>query len=640
MTEDNPRRWLDNIEGDDAKELIESEAPVVRVIAGPGSGKTECLKRRTEFLIDGKAQDTNAIFVGTFTRAVAQELSSALGNEINVSTLHSYARYLLQKHSVARQGLNLRFLLDFEQDSLLYDIDNENAFEDYKNIYELRNALLQVQSDRAQKREYRNAAFAGAVERWMIRYRAMPVGEVVHLTVSALESGDIPQGRFDQVIIDEYQDLTVAEQQLVRLVWSEKGSLVVLGDDDQSIYGFRFNNPKGITEFDKDWTDIGCKDLSFANNFRCGSEILKTANLMMAEAGSNKPPLDSKSGRIGDQAFIHWESTDHEVRGLAKYINSRPDDSFLVLVPRRFIGNLLADAIGPDAKTKFREEVLEHQIAQEAFAAASLVANPNDSVTIRAWLGFHGTKSEQGARRNSEAYASLPTNLGGMQLIQAIVSGEIPISGNGQQSIRDRAKRAQEILDWNLDTEDAILKLFDPKLAEREEDAERRRWLTEDLKEIRDAAIALLYQLDEPDLTKVLDSLRYRIATRAPLNDVDTDHRVMIMTLHSAKGLQADNVIVAGVARQLIPGSKIDEEKEEQRRLLYVAITRAKHSLIVSWPRSIRYSHMKQYNGLIEENSVFRRENVAWVRTSKSSLIPQAINSMMHGNIWLRNVLD
>ncbi|WP_425155452.1 UvrD-helicase domain-containing protein [Candidatus Palauibacter sp.] len=114
--------WLEGIEGEDARSLISSSAPLIRVVAGPGSGKTTCLKRRTERLVRGADVDGRTVFVGTFTRAIARELVEALSQDINISTLHSLAYGLLRKYPEARQGMRLRFLLEFEQGVLLYDI--------------------------------------------------------------------------------------------------------------------------------------------------------------------------------------------------------------------------------------------------------------------------------------------------------------------------------------------------------------------------------------------------------------------------------------------------------------------------------------------------------------------------------------
>ena len=577
LPQGNPAPWLEGIEGCAAHKLIESNDTVTRVVAGPGSGKTTCLKRRIQRLVQKEEVDPQKIFVGTFTRAIAKELRDALGTEVQVSTLHSLAFELLRKHPAACQGMHLRFLLKHEEDTLLYDI--ENAAAQIGDLHKRREALRLLQASRAQRTVYGNAAFAGAIRTWLQRHRGMLIGEVVYLCVTGLESADIAPSMFDHVVIDEYQDLTVAEQELVSLIWSRTGTLTVLGDDDQSIYGFRFNHPKGITDFRVHWPE--CTDLTFLDNRRCGEEILETANLMMAEAGATKPPMNSKSGRDGKLTAVQWNTLDEEIIGLTKYINACSDQSFLVLVPRRFIGYRLAEAVGGDANTMFAEEVLEHPIAQESFIALGLVADSEDFVSARAWLGLHGAKKEPGQRRNADAYATLPTDTGGQEMIRRLASEELKVLGQGQANLRMRAKKAVEIIDRDMNEEETIEFLFNDALAEEEPDDEKRRWLTEDLRQLRNAAKEILERQDSPNLARVVEILRYRIATRSPLSSTDAkEPRVRIMTLHSAKGLEADNVVITGVADQFVPGDEPDAERlAEQKRLLYVAITRAKDSL-------------------------------------------------------------
>lgn len=631
--------WLRGIEGDAARDLIESKAPVIRVVAGPGSGKTTCLKRRTQRLVEGDDVDPESMFVGTFTRAIARELREALGNNVKVSTLHSFALELLRRNPVACQGMGIRFLLNLEQDALLYDI--EDAARAIGNIHARRRELRRLQASRSQRAKYENAKFAGAVRRWLIRHRAMLIGEVVFLCVVGLESGDIPSGQFDHIVIDEYQDLTGAEQELVEFAWSGQGSLTVLGDDDQSIYGFRFSNPNGISDFHRAWPEYGCKDLTFSENRRCGRQILNTANLMMAEMGSIKPRMLPRSGREAQVTAIHWDTLDAEIVGLANYIGSRPSESFLVLVPRRFVGYRLAEEIGDDAKTSFIEEVLDHPIAQEAFTAASLLANRNDRVATRAWLGFHGGHRRQAQRRNAEAYRTLPTDLGGHELICGIADGDIRPVGSGQSHIKKRARSAIDLFERNLSPIEAVDLLFDEALAEEECDPEKQRWLREDLRELREAAHELLVSQDPPNLGATVDAMRYRIATRAPLRMSDHEEsRVRIMTLHSAKGLEADNVVIAGVADQFMPGiSTISEEIAEQQRLLYVAVTRAKDSLTISWPRRIRFDDAKKSMGRTTDGIV-TASGVKWIVASRSSLLPQGLTGVLPGNQWLSQTVQ
>lgn len=584
---------------------------------------------------DGVAPDR--IFVGTFTRAIARELRDELGEDIKVLTLHSLAYELLRQNPAACQGMKLRFLLAYEEDAMLYDIaDRVPAIDDQ---HKRRRELRRMQSARAERQEYGDAAFAGAVHGWLQRDGGMLIGEVVYLAVLGLESHDIPPGQYDHVVIDEYQDLTAAEQELVELVWSQRGSLVVMGDNDQSIYSFRFNHPSGIDEFTERWTGQGGVDLSFTENRRCGEAILHVANLMMAEAGSTRDPMLGASGLHGEVALVHWRNVDEEIAGLARFIASKPNESFLVLVPRRFIGYRLKDAVGADAQTAFHEEALEHQAAQERFAAASVLADANDLVALRSWLGLNGSRPEQAARRNAVAYATLPGGLDGPTLIGRIASGDIIPSGAGSVHIQRRAEQLQQWLDGGVAAEisGAIDFIFDPTLSLSEEDPEKRRWLGADLATLREAAHEIAATLEQPTLQAVLATLRYRIATRVPLLPESDEPRVRIMTLHAAKGLEGDNIIVAGVADQLIPGLTDDvDEIAEQRRLLYVAITRARESLVVSWPRAVSYADAAA-NGIRMSEGVFTRSGQRLVRCSRTTLLPQALPGGIAGDTWLES---
>ena len=320
---------------------------------------------------------------------------------------------------------------------------------------------------------------------------------------------------------------------------------------------------------------------------------------------------------------------------LASYIQSRAEESFLVLVPRRFIGYRLAEAIGVDAKTTFDEEALEHPIAQEAFIGLSLVSNPKDCVSARAWLGLHGTKRQHGSRRNTEAYTSLPSDIEGQDLIRQLADGDVKPSGTGSLNLRRRARMAIELIERDASATELIDLLFDQAVAEEEKNDERRRWLVDDLQELRESALEILTRQDSPDLRDVVDTMRYRIATRAPLRNSDEEEpHVRIMTLHSAKGLEADNVVIAGVADQFMPGNVSDaEEIAEQRRLLYVAVTRAKDRLILSWPRMVRTADLMRYGG--RTSQVITVDGVTWGTTSRSTLLPQGLTGVVNGETLL-----
>lgn len=623
--------WLEGIEGDAAIDLIMSDEPIIRVIAGPGAGKTTCLKRRTRRLVDGEGRSPGKMFVGTFTRAIATDLKDSLGDAINVSTLHSHAFRLLRDNPAARQGHGLRFLLKYETDSMLYDL--EHRIEGLGDIHSRRRSLRQLQADRARRTDLTDAAFAGAVTEWMIEHGCIEVGEVVHLVVEALEAHDIAPGHFDDVVVDEYQDLTASEQELVRLLWSGSGSLTVMGDDDQSIYSFRFNHPQGIHGFDGQIDSGVCHDVPFEENRRCGEEILNAANLMMAESGSTKPPMVAKSGIAGRVTQIHWQTLEDEIAGLAQHI-SAVNQSFLVLVPRRFIGYQLRDQIGDDASTSFSEEILEHVPAQEGFALASLLADPTDAAAVRSWLGFHSSVGMRSDRLNAAAIASVP-NTTGLALLTGIASGAIQVSGSGRKAVGTRAHMAVDLLEQNLDPSAIIRLAFDPARAATIEADQRRAWAAADLESLRDAALVELQQSAEGDLAEVMASLRYRIATRAPLAE-EEEKRVRIMTLHSAKGLEADRVVVAGLCDQFMPGTDSDAEiRSEQRRLLYVAVTRAKEELVLSWSRSVSFAEMQGNRGRIDKSFTNPAGDLRCI-TARCSLLPAGLKTPEPGHKWLQ----
>ena len=160
--------WLEGIQGGELPALITTNAHLVRVNAGPGSGKTTGLKRRVQRLILDKHVEPQRIFVGTFTRAIISELTEALGEHVargvTVATLHSLAYKLLRENPPALAGRKLRFLLKHEIEPMLYDIGHSLA-NGSKQIERSR-LLRRLQSDWAQKRELSEAEFSGELDRW------------------------------------------------------------------------------------------------------------------------------------------------------------------------------------------------------------------------------------------------------------------------------------------------------------------------------------------------------------------------------------------------------------------------------------------------------------------------------------------
>jgi DNA helicase-2/ATP-dependent DNA helicase PcrA len=641
--------WLDGIEGDHVRRLIESDAAAIQAVAGPGSGKTTGLKGRIRRLVEGDGVAPGKIFAGTFTRAIAADLLAALSKAIPVdnldkpviSTLHSLALQLLRETPTAAPGRAFRFLLEHEEEAMLYDVGV--AVPELGDFDARRDELRKMQAFWANATTLDDERFKGAVAAWLTANAGMLIGEVVYLANSALGNGDLETGAFEHVIVDEYQDLTRCEQAFVEQIKAPDGSLVVLGDDDQSIYRFRHNHPGGITEFPAQHDPRTLEEIRIPENRRCGAAIVDLANRMMAAAGSHKEPMISKSPHAGEVDYVFWPDMNAEISGLAAYMQAHPTEKFLVLVPRRVIGYRLKDVLGEQARTSFHEQVLRAPIVRERFALAALLAVPEDRVALRAWFGFKGESAEMAPERNAQAVKSLASvELTGTALLTAIGDGSLLLTGAGKGNVRRRAQRYIEAV-ATLPTElgPLVEALFDPLLAAEIADDEDRLEAVADFELLCAAALERLTREKEPTLLKVVDTLRYRISTRMPLTDDEVEPRIQIMTLHGAKGLEADAIVVAGLADQILPGlpGKTPAEdvahREEQRRLLYVAVTRAKQKLILSWPKQATLRYATSYNILYARKDIRTVGGERIVPLSKSRFLEVPARRAETGAGWL-----
>ncbi|MEX1092466.1 MAG: 3'-5' exonuclease, partial [Acidimicrobiia bacterium] len=229
--------------------------------------------------------------------------------------------------------------------------------------------------------------------------------------------------------------------------------------------------------------------------------------------------------------------------------------------------------------------------------------------------------------------------LSGRVLLVALAQGPVPIQGQGSQALKARATQFLEILPGLPESlTDQIKMLFDPDLSASIEDEEKRRWVARDLGLLREAANELATEHGIDSLASVMNRLRYRIATRTPLTD-QPRARVQIMTLHSAKGLEGDAIVVSGLAHQMIPGFAEDNEheREEQRRLLYVAVTRAREELILSWPRSVKYVDAMT-NNIARSGGIVTVAGERLVRLSKTAFLPATLPAPEPGDDWIQRV--
>lgn len=571
-------------------QFAESAADALRALAGPGTGKTYALVRRLVRLLENGA-NPRRILVVTFARTAANDLVKAVsdveqaGEELIPRTLHSFCFSLLGREQVLQATHRVpRILLEFERDLLLGDLHGE-----FGGIRDRRKLVTAFEASWARRQAdepgqpvpgldqtFQDALLASL--RW---HRAMLVGEVVPLALSYLSNN--PQARerqaYDHVLVDEYQDLNRAEQEVLNLL-SADSNIAVIGDDDQSIYRFKWANPEGIREFDREHP--GTEDVQFVICRRCPHRVVNMAQtLIERNPGRIRDPLRARDQNPqGEIHHVQWRSVTAEARGIAEFIahkisgNEVEPGRCLVLANSRQVGYAIRDALRElrvECSSYFREEALRSEAAQEALTLLTLLAYPDDRVALRAWLSFESTTARRPAYRRL-LRAAWDRNTSVREVLDLLVGGDLSLPHTTQAVERFRLllRRLEELSAVSDDLEEVVERLF----PEGEEAVEM----------MRDIA---LEQLDDvEDLAALANSLRYGVAQReTPLEATE----VRVMSMHASKGLTADLVVLAGLVEGIVPRVDADvppleqeAQREEQRRLFFVGITRTTRVLVFS----------------------------------------------------------
>jgi len=590
--------WRKGLEGQ-ALRIAASDSRYVRILAGPGTGKTFTMMRRiARFLEEGT--NPSRILVATFTRTAAEDLRRKLENlgatgseEIVATTLHSLCFSMLSRKDVLRStGRVPRPLLRFEENYLLRDLDAR--FGNLRSRRKMLEAFLAGRSRFEQlgpgHPEYcLDQEFANSLSDWLRFHDAMLVGELVPLAYDYLSSspGCSDSRRFDHVFVDEYQDLNQVDQMVVDLL-ANKATLTVAGDDNQSIYGFRHAYPKGIADFPR--MHPGTQSEPLTECRRCPTSVVQVANSLMLASGASKsrclrPCPGSKSGEVH---LVRWSSPDEEASGIARIIGcylklGSPESAgeILVLAPRKSLitrVNQKMTECGINAETVLaEEEIFETNECQKRILLLRLLSNPHDKAALRCWLGVESSSFL------ATAYSKLrdaceSDGLGPKEMLDQLLASKRDVPGVGSL-----VSRYSSLLD-----ELRLLKGLRGK-------AFLDAWLPANLNELEPLR-NLLEDLVDPTTSShdLLDYITNYVARpEAPM----VSSNVRLMTLHKAKGLEAHTVIVIGLVEGLIPSlpDGLDQTRiDEQRRLLYVAATRARYRLVFSTWASASQKDVKQ----------------------------------------------
>ena len=616
--------------------LVNYNQPRIRCIAGPGTGKTWAINNRVERLLLDKVPGSK-IFIVTFTRLAATQMKYELtemevegANDIVSSTLHSHALSILgHEQAIEALGRYPRICFEYEMKPFFHDLSMnfENRTKPVKKLFDSFMTMWAKYhyQDPRYALEPDEQLFENKYQNWMRFHQAISVGELIPLAITFLKQNPINDAvtAFEHIIVDEYQDLNQADQLLIELI-SENSNVLIVGDDDQSIYSFRFANPDGI----RTWLSHQSKqkeDIQLNLCRRCDGKIISLANsLINHNSNRNKEDIIPMVGRenAGQINFVQWNTRNRETKGIAKGIkmlletNKVPEDEkILVLVPRHEFGKYLMQELTDigieDIKLHTKLNWTE---LGENLTLLILHDKPNDLVALRYWLGLGSDNWRKIEYKRLSEYCQ------SNNLIPRDVLGNIELCNELRiKNLRERWSelqlKLQELSELN---DDEILNLLLPLEGEAKKISEAVRGLKQ-------------FDTEDQNLAELLTQVI--IST----DQDSSDARINIMTLHSAKGLTSHTVILTSLINGLLPvnpnpqTTEEIEKFEEERRLVYVALTRAKKQLIISSFRKATRSENRNLSlGLRNRGHYCSTQSSKFI-SEFGSETPQTLN----GDDWL-----
>ncbi len=606
---------LSNLNERQIEAVRSTEGPLL-VLAGAGSGKTTVLVNRIAYIIDKKHTAPYNILAITFTNKAANEMkeriNALLGNMAGgmwVGTFHSICVRILRS-SIDLTGYGRDFVIYDSSDSrtLMKECIKEMNL-DEKN-FPVRNALSIISSAKNDMMEaaafekhyagdYRMSIIAELYKSYQSRLKAanaLDFDDIILFTVKILSKNpDVLmkyQSRFEYILVDEYQDTNNTQYMLVSLLSKGYNNLCVVGDDDQSIYKFRGANVGNILNFTKDYPDA--KVIRLEQNYRSTQNILNAANAVIAHnAGRMGKDLWTDNGE-GEKIFTYTAPNEYdEGRFIAREIKKRCGKTgkysdcavlYRMNAQSRVIEEMLMRE-GVPYRVLAGLRFYDRKEIKDITAYLRVIHNPSDEISLRRII--NEPKRKIGAATLEKAKRIADAN--NMTLFEAVSAAEewteLGAAAPRLKAFADMISALAELKDKAAISEFVERVMTDTGyMASLEaENSIEARTRMDNLEEF----MSVVREFEgNPDYNGTLAEFLEGISLVSDIDayDEDTD-AVVLMTIHSAKGLEFPVVFLAGIEEGLFPGmrSSGDEESiEEERRLCYVAITRAKERLYLT----------------------------------------------------------
>ena len=604
------------------REAVEKTEGPVLILAGAGSGKTRVLTTRIGHLIEDKGVQPANILAITFTNKAANEMRERVEETLDsdasdmwISTFHSCCVRILRKY-INRIGYNRSFVIydSADQVTLVKDCLKElnlsdKVFEPKVIISTISGAKDKLYDPKQFKAMHMNdnrmskiADVYALYQDRLKRNSALDFDDLIFKTVELLKSDkevlDYYRNRFKYIMVDEYQDTSKAQYELIKILAKEHQNICVVGDDDQSIYGWRGADIRNILEFEKDYDNVHVVKLE--QNYRSTQIILDAANTVISNNIERKRKRLWSEKKEGELIKIQVaqdeiEESDFVADMIAKISReqNRSYKDFAVLYRANAQSRSVEDALNRSqipyniyGGTKF----YERKEIKDLIAYLRVIQNPQDDISIKRIINIPRRGIGLRTIEKIEDRASLKQ--------ESIYSVLIDIETNSEISTKAR-NSISEFVDNVIGTLRTMREVYPvSKLIEKviesidyygyidelykgdKEEAEERK---DNVKEFISVAMEFEQTSEEKDLETFLTG----IALTSESSEEEEIDKVSLMTIHTSKGLEFPVVFIVGMEDGLFPIARAvrsmnDSEIEEERRLCYVGITRAKEILYLT----------------------------------------------------------
>jgi DNA helicase-2/ATP-dependent DNA helicase PcrA len=613
------------------RQAVEAIEGPVLILAGPGSGKTKVITHRVAYLIKVCGVSPHRIMAVTFTNKAAREMVERLNRligermvgSLTIGTFHAICARILRRDGKAI-GVDPKFVIydDEDQLSLLKRVIQEVGLDPKQYAPRaVASAISAAKSTMIAPAEYAKRTrsyFEEVVGRVYERYQelltesnALDFDDLLMKTVQLFRSSPETlaryQSRYLHILVDEFQDTNLVQYELIRQLGGERHNICVVGDPDQSIYSWRFADLRNILSFEKDYPEA--KVVLLEQNYRSTQLILETASHVISANQQRKPKklwTENEPGELTNIVETYTEQEEaqfvvSEIERLVEGGKAKPGDC-AVMYRTNAQSRALEEAFiryGTPYKLVAGTRFYERREVKDIIAYLRVIQNPRDSVSLLRIINVPQRAIGQQSQSQLSAWAKSQgiTIYEALELIAGAKDSESPFSPRTVKVLAGFLELIEELIAGSKELD--LVGLFDLVVKRTgyeeyllaEKDGEER-W--ENILELRTVANEYRHLKPAEGLTAFLEGV-------ALVSDVDsldeTVDAVTLVTLHQAKGLEFPVVFIVGVEEGILPHFKSltdPEQMEEERRLCYVGITRAKQRvyLVYAFRRSLMGSQM------------------------------------------------